>query len=117
MTARRALTDPPRRPGVRCALLLDLRREGGRRENTHGTEFRELLYPWHPWHGLRVSIHATIDKLDGIVFRCSLSGADAERWLEVPACMFDRSACARVREAADAHVDLAALTRGSCGWR
>src|SRR5262249_56144245 len=46
----------------------------------------------------------------GTVFRCSLSGSDADRWLEVPAWMFDRSACARVRVAADAHVDLAALT-------
>src|SRR5262249_32073468 len=46
----------------------------------------------------------------GTVFRCSLSGSDADRWLEVPAWMFDQSACARVRVAADAHVDLAALT-------
>jgi peptidoglycan hydrolase-like protein with peptidoglycan-binding domain len=26
-------------------------------ENAHGTELRELLYRWHPWFGLRVSIH------------------------------------------------------------
>src|SRR5215471_21587910 len=69
-----------------------------------------LLYPWHPWFGLRVGIHAAIERADGIVFRCSLGGADADRWLEVPAWMFDRPACARVRVAADAHVDLAALT-------
>ena len=79
-------------------------------ENAHGTEFRELLYPWHPWFGLRVGIHAAIDKPDGVVFRCSLSGLDADRWLEVPAWMFDRSACGRVRAAADACVELAALT-------
>src|SRR6266446_10328427 len=81
-----------------------------RLENAHGTEFRELLYPWHPWFGLRVGAHEAIDKSDGIVFRCSLRRSDADRWLEVPAWMFDRSACARVRVAADAHVDLAALT-------
>src|SRR5262249_5937639 len=23
-----------------------------RLENAHNTEFRELLYPWHPWSGL-----------------------------------------------------------------
>jgi hypothetical protein len=80
-----------------------------RLENTHGTEFRELLYRWHPWFGLYVCIHEAIDKSDGIVFRCSQSGADADRWLEVPAWMFDRTACSRVRAAADAHVDLAAL--------
>jgi hypothetical protein len=27
-------------------------------ENAHGTEFRELLYPWHPWFGLRVGVQA-----------------------------------------------------------
>src|SRR5256886_12846779 len=81
-----------------------------RLENAHGTEFRELLYPWHPWFGLRVGAHEAIDKSDGIVFRCSLRRSDADRWLEVPSWMFDRSACARVRVAADAHVDLAALT-------
>src|SRR5205807_4626387 len=47
---------------------------------------------------------------EALFFRCSLSGSDADRWLEVPAWMFDQSACARVRVAADAHVDLAALT-------
>src|SRR5215471_7890278 len=79
-------------------------------ENTHGTEFRELLYPWHPWFGLLVGIHAAIDKSDGIAFRCSLSGADADRWLEVPAWMFDRPACVRMFVAVDARVDLVALT-------
>ena len=78
-------------------------------ENTHGTELRELLYPWHPWFGLRVGVHAAIERSGDTVFRCSLSGSDADRWLEVPAWMFDRSACAKVR-VADVHVDLAALT-------
>ena len=82
-----------------------------RLENTHGTEIWELLYPWHPWFGLRVAVHEAIDKSDGIVFRCSLSGSDAGRWLEVPAWMFDRSACGRACIATDAHGDLAALTR------
>ena len=79
-------------------------------ENAHGTELRELLYRWHPWFGLRVSIHEAVDKADGVVFRCSLNGTDADRRLEVPAWMFDRSACARVRVAADVYVKLSALT-------
>ena len=62
-------------------------------KNTHGTVFRELLYRWHPWFGMRVAIHEAVDKADGIVFRCTLSGSAAERWLEVPAWMFDRTAC------------------------
>jgi dTDP-4-dehydrorhamnose reductase len=78
--------------------------------NTHGTEIRELLYSWHPWFALWVAVHEAIDKSDGVVFRGSLSGSDAGRWLEVPAWMFDRSACAKVRVVADAHADLAALT-------
>ncbi len=75
-----------------------------------GTEIRELLYPWHPWFALWVAVHEAIDKSDGVVFRCGLTGSDAGRWLEVPAWMFDRSACAGTRSATDAHADLAALT-------
>jgi hypothetical protein len=54
---------------------------------------RELLYPWHPWFELQVAIHEAIEKADGVVFRCTLSGSDADRWLEVPAWMFERAAC------------------------
>ena len=79
-------------------------------ENAHGTEFRELLYRWHPWFGLQVCTHGEIDKADGGVFCCTLSGSDAARCLEVPTWMFDRTACAGVRAAAGAHSDLAALT-------
>ena len=54
---------------------------------------RELLYPCHPWFELQVAIHEAIEKADGVVFRCTLSGSDADRWLEVPAWMFERAAC------------------------
>src|SRR5215207_1962546 len=62
-------------------------------KNAHGTVFRELLYHWHPWFGMRVAIHGTVDKADGVVFCCTLSGSAADRWLEVPAWMFDRARC------------------------
>src|SRR5258708_1092486 len=62
-------------------------------ENAHRTILRELLYPWHPWFGKLVAIHETIDKAGGVVFRCTLGGAHADRWLEIPAWMFDRAAC------------------------
>jgi hypothetical protein len=52
-----------------------------RLENAHRTEFRELLSPFHPWCGLRVAIHAAIERLDGVVFRCDLAASVAERWL------------------------------------
>src|SRR5665811_2410748 len=101
---------PARTLPVRAAYSPEMH-AGGRRcttrlENTHGTEFRELLYRWHPWFGLQVGVHEAIERSDGIVFRCNLSGSDTDRWLEVPAWMFDRSACARVRVAADAHADM-----------
>ena len=62
-------------------------------ENAHGTMLRELLYPWHPWFELQVAIHEALEKPDGLVFRCTVSGFDADRWLEVPAWMFERAAC------------------------
>jgi hypothetical protein len=87
--------------GIRLAFFLQGRRgvcDGctTRLENAHGTEFRELLYPWHPWFGLRIGVHEVIEKSEDVVFRCSLSGSDADRWLEVPAWMFDRLTCARL---------------------
>jgi len=80
-----------------------------RLENAHGTEFWELLYPWHPWSGLRIGIHEAIERPGGVVFRCDLTASDANRWLEIPAWMFDPSACAKVRLAVEPHTDLSAL--------
>ena len=54
--------------------------------------------------GIRgLAVHESVEKPDGVVFRCGARG----RRLEIPAWMFDRSACARVRVAVDAHVNLA----------
>src|SRR5260221_975168 len=80
-------------------------------ENTHGTVFREVLYRWHPWAGLRVCVHESTDKVDGIVFRCTLSGSNEDRALEVPAWMFDRAACAdQATLSANPFADMAALS-------
>ena len=38
-------------------------------------------------------IHEVVDKTDDVVFRCTLNGSAADRWLEVPAWMFDRTRC------------------------
>jgi len=78
-------------------------------ENAHKTNFRELLYRWHPWSGLRVSIHDALERPDGVVFRCDLTASDANRWLEIPAWMFNRSACAGIRLAAEPQADVSAL--------
>jgi len=40
---------------------------------------------------MRVAVHETIAKSDGVAFRCTLSGSASDRWLEIPAWMFERS--------------------------
>ncbi|WP_414463684.1 hypothetical protein [Hyphomicrobium sp. DY-1] len=40
-----------------------------------------------------MAIHEAVDKADDVVFRCTLSGSATDRWLEVPAWMFDRVRC------------------------
>src|SRR4029077_20213776 len=62
-------------------------------ENAHRTVLREVLYRHHPWCGRRVCIHGAVDKDGFVVFRCTLEAAQADRGLEVPAWMFDRTAC------------------------
>ena len=79
-------------------------------KNAHGTIFRELLYPWHPWFAHRVAVHEAIGKPNEVVFRCTLSGSDAGRSVEIPAWMFDRTVCAAVRLTAAPHVNAAALS-------
>src|ERR1700751_264261 len=62
-------------------------------ENAHRTVLREVLYRHHPWFGRRVCIHGAVDKDGFVVFRCTLEASQADRGLEVPAWMFDRTAC------------------------
>src|ERR1700730_3499342 len=62
-------------------------------ENAHRTVLREVLYRHHPWFGRRVCIHGAVDKDGFVVFRCTLEESQADRALEVPAWMFDRTAC------------------------
>ena len=82
-----------------------------RRENANRieiTEEREVLYHWHPWAGSVVRVHEAVDKVGGIVFRCSRAGSN-ERWLELPAWMFDRAAYVPMRITSDPVVEFAAL--------
>src|SRR5258706_2544054 len=88
-TGRSRLDPGNGRQGLREVALCCTRRF----ENAHRTILRELLYPGHPWFGKLVAMHETIDKAGGVVFRCTLGGAHADRWLEIPAWMFDRAAC------------------------
>src|SRR5690606_24260571 len=54
-------------------------------------------------------VHEVIGKAGRDVFRCSLSGRSSDRWLEVPAWMFDRAASAAWHIAVTPHVDLGTL--------
>ena len=55
--------------------------------------------------------HAVIHKAEGAAFRCTLDGSQASRWLEIPAWMFDRTACpGDVRFVAAPFVSLEALS-------
>src|SRR6516225_2673093 len=104
------LTDRSARSGLCCRSRCEVApRCTTRLENAHSTQFRELLYPWHPWSDLRIGIHEAIERPGGVVFRCDLTASDANRWLEIPAWMFDRSACAKVHLAVEPHTDLSAL--------
>src|ERR1700748_957650 len=79
-----ALGNPARNAGVGYCTT--------RFENAHRTVLREVLYRHHPWFGRQVCLHGTVDKAGYVVFRCTLDGSQADRWLEVPAWMFDRAA-------------------------
>ena len=80
-------------------------------ENTHGTGFRALVYRFHPWSGIPVFIHEVVEKVDGAIFRCSLSGSVVGRRLEIPVWMFDRAACmGQAGISAEPFVDMLALS-------
>ncbi len=78
------------------------------RNNTRGTEEREVLYPWHPWFGRVIRVHEVIRRGSGDILRCSLDGA-GER-IELPPRMFDRTVCSCVSMTAAPRLNAAALT-------
>lgn len=91
--AEQRRSEPHRRSASDCRVsCADVRCCTTRLKNAHGTEFREVLYRWHPWFGLRVAVDEAVSRSDGVIFRCSLTGGSGRR-LELPAWMFDRAAC------------------------
>ena len=69
------------------------------RQKTHGTEPREVHYPWHPWFGRRVVVVEEVERCDRSVSRCRLEEDESGRSLELPRWMLDRAACSQVRTA------------------
>jgi len=102
----------PRRPGAGCGsprLGVSARGCTSERRKTHVTEAAEVLYPWHPWFGRVVHIHGIIERGGERSFRCDLSEKRTARCMHIPAWMFDRAACLRVRGADTPWVELTAL--------
>ena len=56
-----------------------------------------------------VYIHEVIERGGELIFRCDLGEKPTARCMNVPAWMFDRAACLRVRRADTPQVELAAL--------
>lgn len=50
------------------------------RRNAHGTEERELLYPWRPWAGRSVCVHEVTEKAGWAAFRCRLGSHPIVSW-------------------------------------
>jgi hypothetical protein len=63
----------------------------------HNSSLCEVLYPWHPWHGQLVHVSAIVKQRGIEVRRCRLHPNDSGRPLEIPAWMFDRMVCSRMR--------------------
>jgi hypothetical protein len=68
-----------------------------RQHKTHNSSPCEVLYPWHPWHGQLVHIFAIVNQRGIEVRRCHLNANDPGSPLEIPAWMFDRVVCSRMR--------------------
>jgi hypothetical protein len=78
---------------------LDVAVPGGTngQHKTHNSSPCEVLYPWHPWHGQLVHVSAIVKQRGIEVRRCRLNPNDSGRPLEIPAWMFDRVVCSRMR--------------------
>jgi hypothetical protein len=61
--------------------------------NTHSTESRVVLYPWHPWYGRTVWVYDVRVKTQGTFVDCSLEQICEAPARQVPQWMFDPSVC------------------------
>ena len=80
-----------------------------RQRNTHNTESREVRYPWHPWFGRLVTVYETVTKGGHPLCRCGIEDQRNDRSVEVPAWMFEPTACDHLHLTATPFVDCQAL--------
>jgi hypothetical protein len=77
--------------------------------NTHSTESREVLYPWHPWFGRAVWMYARRMNYGRMVAHCGLEPRHDRRSVEVPQWMFDTAVCCQMRMAQEPVASIEAL--------
>ena len=63
----------------------------------------------HAWFGRSVGVYGGVQKPDGIHLRCIADGVPCDRWLEVPAWMFERASFFDDLDSTTPHVGLTAL--------
>ena len=119
-------TRPDRKPWKEfCRLVFTSQGQGAfglrgasRQRSAHSTESREVLYPWHPWHGRVVLIHESFTRSGLAVFRCSSEENLEARHLEIPKWMFIQHSAAECASATvptvsgEALLDLKSLLQG-----
>lgn len=79
---------------------------------THFLKFepKELLYPWHRWHGQEVLTRKATGRFSEHVLWCRLPDDDPEAMLiAIPRWMFDSAVCATMRQESRPIVCCAAL--------
>ena len=89
-------------------LVMASQKSSTQGNNAHGTEEREVLYPWYPWFGCVIRVHEVIRRGSGNILRCSFGGTGVR--VELPSWMFDRAVCMSMSLAASPHISGAALT-------
>ena len=78
-------------------------------QNTHKTDFREITYRWHPWHGQRVLVRGEARRGGVVVLQCVRDELKGFPTLEIPTWMFDSHLCGQMKPAELPRVDCAAL--------
>ncbi|MEM9942059.1 MAG: hypothetical protein AAF939_10760 [Planctomycetota bacterium] len=76
--------------------------------NAHVTESR-VLYRWHPWYQLEVSVEGSMTRKGVPTFRCRLLSALDGKAFDIPQWMFDSSVCASMQFQDHPRVSLVAL--------
>ena len=77
--------------------------------NTHIRDLREICYPWHPWHGRKVWVRASLVRRGRAVMYCCLEEVETCRTLEVPFWMLDVASCCKTRTSTTAFASVHAL--------